>query len=96
MEFNFDFSSEKNEKLILERDVSFYTAIESIIDHGIMLDFEHPNKEKYPNQRMFVVEINSYTYCVPYVIDGNKYFLKTVYQNRDFMFLLDKETNDVS
>ena len=40
---------------------------------------------------MMIVNCNSYTYCVPYVIDGNTYFLKTIYPNRKLLYLIDKK-----
>ncbi len=90
----FDFDKGKNEIIFKERGVSFYQVIEVISEKGILLNIEHPNKEKYPNQKMFVIEINNYTYCVPYVIDGNKYFLKTIFPNRDFLYLLKEDKNE--
>lgn len=45
-------------------------------------DIEHPNKAKYPNQRVFVVEVDEYAYLVPYVESDNEIFLKTVIPSR--------------
>ena len=45
----FDFNKNKNEKLFRERGVSFYNVIEVIAENGVLLNFEHPNKEKYPD-----------------------------------------------
>ena len=92
MEFDFDY--EKNKLLLERRGVSFFQVIEVITEKGVLIDIEHPNKLKYPNQRMFVVEINNYTYSVPYVIDKNRYWLKTIYPNRKFQYLLEKEDED--
>ena len=44
---------------------------------------EHPNKQKYPNQRIFIVEVRDYAYIVPFVEDEEKYFLKTIYPSRE-------------
>ncbi len=84
----FDFDKAKNDMLIRERGVSFYQIMESIAEKGILLNIEHPNKEKYPNQFMFVVEYNNYTYCVPYIKTDNVIFMKTIFPNRDFIYLL--------
>ena len=92
MEFDFDY--EKNKLLLERRGVSFFQVIEVIAEKGVLIDIEHPNKLKYPNQRMFVVEINNYTYSVQYVIDKNRYWLKTIYPNRKFQYLLEKEDED--
>ncbi|MFA5804385.1 MAG: hypothetical protein WC879_07055 [Melioribacteraceae bacterium] len=44
---------------------------------------EHSNKQKYPNQKMFIVEVRDYAYIVPFVEDEEKYFLKTIYPSRE-------------
>jgi uncharacterized DUF497 family protein len=87
-----DFSNNKNKKLFEERGITFQDAIEAISEKGILKYFDHPNKLKYPNQKILVVEINNYTYCVPHIIDNDneKIFLKTVIPNRKFMYLLEK------
>ncbi len=43
---------------------------------------EHPNKKKYQNQRIFIVEINDYAYLVPFVEDERIIFLKTIIPSR--------------
>ena len=87
----FDFNKEKNEILFKERGISFYQIIEAIAENGILLNVKHPNEEKYPDQWMMIVNYNDYTYCVPYVLDGSTYFLKTIFPNRKFLYLLDSQ-----
>ena len=58
-------------------DIVFYLQHDTLLD-----DIEHPNKEKYPNQRVFVLDIDGYVYLVPYVEDRNEIFLKTVIPSR--------------
>jgi len=70
----FDYNKDKNRLLFDERGVTFQDAIHSIAEKGVLADFPHPNTERYPNQRILVVEINEYTYCVPYVIDSEDAF----------------------
>ena len=89
----FDFSEDKNEQLFRERGITFQDAICSIEKNGVLADFPHPNVDKYPNQRIFVVVISGYTYCAPYVIDGEIIFLKTLFPNRKFLPLLE-DKND--
>ena len=64
-------------------------VIASIADSGILLNFDHPNQQKYPNQKVLVVEIDGYAYCVPYVVNGSTWFLKTIYPSRRFKYLLE-------
>ena len=40
------------------------------------------NAKKYKNQGIFVVEINKYIYLVPFVENGPKIFLKTIFPSR--------------
>jgi len=88
---NFDFNKEKNEILFQERGITFQNVIDAIFDKGILADFPHPNKEKYPNQNILVVEIDGYTHCVPYVENGNTIFMKTIFPSRKFMKLLENK-----
>jgi len=43
---------------------------------------KHPNKDKYPNQKIFIVEINDYAYMIPYVESEEEVFLKTIIPSR--------------
>jgi uncharacterized DUF497 family protein len=86
MEFMFD--ADKNLKLQQERHVTFEQVIEAILDDKVLLDTAHPNQAKYPHQRLMVVELNQYTYAVPYLIDGDGFVLKTIYPDRRYKKLL--------
>ena len=78
----FDWDDEKNERLKKERDISFEEVIIEIFEGNILADVKHPNKVRYPNQRMFIVGIDNYAYLVSYVEDKEKVFLKTVMPSR--------------
>ncbi len=53
------------------------------MQQGALLDdIEHPNSAKYPNQRVFVINIDDYAYLVPYVESTKEIFLKTVIPSR--------------
>lgn len=78
----FDWNKEKNELLKSERGISF-GEVAAIIAGGEVLDtVDHTDRKKYPNQRMYVVEINYYAYLVPFVEDEQKIFLKTIIPSR--------------
>jgi uncharacterized DUF497 family protein len=52
----YQWNHEKNEKLKLERGISFEQVVMHI-ERGDLLDIvRHPNQSKYPNQRLLVVE----------------------------------------
>lgn len=74
MSIFYDWDSDKNEKLIAERGVSFEEVI-ALLECGDILDvIEHPNKEKYSHQKIYVVEINSYVYLVPFIKNKDTIF----------------------
>ena len=79
----FTFSPVKNLQLKQERNISFEEII-AAIEAGELLDVvEHPNQEKYANQRIYVVYAKEYVYLVPFVKDGEeKVFLKTIIPSR--------------
>jgi len=78
----FDWDFQKDEHLKQERDISFEDILIAIDDGNLLDVIEHPNKKKYPNQKLFVVDINDYAYLVPFTEDEEKYFLKTVFPSR--------------
>jgi hypothetical protein len=72
----------KNDFLRSERDVSF-EEVEMAIEQGNLLDIvAHPNRTKYPNQKIFVVRLLDYVYLVPFVEDQSSFFLKTIIPSR--------------
>ncbi len=78
----FDWDEKKNAKLKELREVSF-EDVQIAVELGKVLDdIEHPNKKRYSNQRILVVEIENYAYYVPYVEDQDKIFLKTIFPSR--------------
>lgn len=78
----FSWDTEKNELLKKERGVSFEEVV-FYIERGDLLDvLEHPNQERYPGQRMFVVTIDDYAYLVPFVESEAEVFLKTIIPSR--------------
>ena len=89
MEFTFD--SKKNEVLMSKRGVTFPMVIEAIAEKGVLADFANPNQDKYPRQRVMVVALEGYAYCVPYSVEGDVWRLKTIYPSRRFKYLLKGE-----
>lgn len=79
----FDWSEEKNKLLLETRKISFEEIILAISSGKLLDVVEHPNKNKYPNQKMLIVEVKNYAYIVPLVEDNEKYFLKTIYPSRE-------------
>ena len=78
----FNWNDEKNQQLIAERDVSFEDIVYYIQQGQLLDDLENSNQEKYPDQRIFIVEVDSYAYLVPYVENDEEIFLKTIIPSR--------------
>ncbi len=72
----------KTQKLLLEKGLSFEMIVEYIQTGFLIDDISHPNQEKYPHQRMLVVNVNEYICVVPYVEKENELFLKTIILSR--------------
>lgn len=80
---SYSFSPEKNHKLIEERGISFEEIISAIENDQILDIVEHPNPEKYENQKIYVVAAREYVYLVPFVADeAGNVFLKTIIPSR--------------
>ena len=78
----FSWNNEKNDQLKRERNISFEEVLYYIV-RGELLDIlEHPKREKYPNQKIFVINIRDYVYMVPFVESEDEIFLKTIIPSR--------------
>lgn len=91
---DFIYDEKKNQILFDKRGLTFEQAIEIISEEGILLDFQHPNFEEYPNQRIMVISINNYPHCIPYVMDSEKFVLKTIFKDRRFKYLLENKNGN--
>lgn len=67
-----------------QRGVCFEDVILSL-ENGNLLDIvPHFNLEKYPNQKLLILNIQSYTYYVPFVENDEKVFLKNIIPSRKY------------
>ena len=78
----FNWSAEKNQQLMSDRGVSFENVLFALQSGGLLDDGSHPNQQKYPSQRLFVVRIDDYAWLVPYVENDSEIFLKTIIPSR--------------
>ena len=74
---HFAWNSEKNAQLVRERGISFERVIYHIERNEILDIVKHPNSSKYPNQRIFILDIGNYAYLVPFLETESEIFLKT-------------------
>jgi len=78
----YQWSTEKNRILKQKRGVTFEQAVMHI-ENGDILDLiDHPNKTRYANQQIIVININEYAYAVPFVQQNEIRFLKTIVPSR--------------
>ncbi|HNZ26594.1 MAG TPA: BrnT family toxin [Spirochaetota bacterium] len=79
---DFDWDNEKNNILINERNISFEEITVAINEDKIVNVYEHPNQNKYPDQKIYEIELNDYIYLVPFIESKDKIFLKTIIPSR--------------
>jgi len=78
---NINWNQEKNIKLIQERGFSFELCLIKI-ESGEILDILENKNHK--NQKIFILEIESYIYLIPFVENEKEVFLKTIIPSRKF------------
>ena len=70
----FERSYEKNLLLKKQRGICF-EDVEIAIAEGRLIDvILHHNKDKYPHQKILIVEVHSYIYYVPFVKNEEDFF----------------------
>ena len=57
-------------------------VLEKLLSGEILGRKSHPNSDKYPNQKIFVLELKSYICYVPFVENETEIFLKTIIPSR--------------
>lgn len=79
---NFRFNDEKNTLLKQQRGVCFEDVITQLYEGRVLDIIKHPNTQKYPEQKLYIVELFGYVYMVPFVKNNNEIFLKTIVPSR--------------
>lgn len=59
--------------------IGFEDCVIAIEEGRVLDDLPHPTRK---NQRILVLEMNNYTYVVPYIVEEEGIFLKTVFPSR--------------
>lgn len=78
----YDWDPDKNEWLKKERKISFEVVVFHLSAGDVWKVADHPNQSDYPGQRIYFVNIDGYVYMVPYVIEEDHIFLKTIIPSR--------------
>ena len=78
----FKWNVEKNELLEKTRGITFEEIVQRISSGAKVIETDHPNKRKYPNQKIMIVDVDGYAYLIPYILENEEYFLKTIIPSR--------------
>jgi uncharacterized DUF497 family protein len=76
----YNWNADKNQFLLKERGISFERIVFEISIGNELTVLEHPNQEKYPGQRISLVQVDDYVYAVPFVESETEIFLKPLFQ----------------
>jgi hypothetical protein len=90
----FRWSDEKNLQLYRQRGMTFEDVVAAIEQGKLIDDIPHPDTARFGHQRMLVVEIKEYACLVPYVLEDDAKFLKTIYRSRKADRLYAKREED--
>ena len=78
----FDWNPEKNAFLEREREIGFEEVVFHIQNGDVLAILKHPHPERYPNQKIIVLNVEGYVYLVPYAKEQGKRFFKTIIPSR--------------
>jgi uncharacterized DUF497 family protein len=78
----FNWDPDKNRLLQRERGISFERIVFEISSGNELAVLEQPNQEKYPGQRISMVQVDDYVCAVPFVETDTEIFLKTIIPSR--------------
>jgi len=78
----FNWNAEKNQLLICERGISFERIVFEIAGGNELAVLEHLNQEKYPGQKISMVQVDDYVFAVPFIETEAEIFLKTIIPSR--------------
>ncbi len=78
----YDWNAEKNEWLKNERNVSFEQIIIHLSRGDVWKIADHPDQSNYPGQKLYFVIVDGYIYIVPYVVEKEHIYLKTIIPSR--------------
>lgn len=84
-------SDDKNRILKQTRNVSFEDVENAIMNDNILDILPHHNQEKFSHQELMIVQINHYTYYVPFVMNEEEIFLKNIIPSRKYHKKYSKE-----
>lgn len=79
---DFDWNDEKNLFLEKTRGIGFADVVLHVHNGDVLDIIRHPNRERYRNQKVIVLNVDGYVYLVPYAKEKGTRFLKTIIPSR--------------
>lgn len=76
-----EYNLEKRQKLIEERGIDLLEIVYIIESENYIEILENPTR---PNQKLFILNLNGYVCCVPFVEEEEKIFLKAARYDRRY------------
>ena len=77
-------NKDKNKTLKEERGICFEDIVLRINTGHVLGIVDHPNQEKYPNQMIMIINVDGYAYMVPFILQKEGIFLKTIIPSRKY------------
>jgi uncharacterized DUF497 family protein len=78
----YNWNVEKNNKLKTERGLCFEDIMYHIEKGHVLEIIEHPDRKKYRNQKIYLINIDNYVYLIPFIETEKEIFLKTIIPSR--------------
>ncbi|MDP8219153.1 MAG: hypothetical protein P9M03_10555 [Candidatus Theseobacter exili] len=69
-----------------DKNIYFEEIVLCLSEGKVHTILDHPNKEKYKNQKLYIIEYKNNIYVVPFVTNDidEEIFLKTIYPSREY------------
>ena len=90
----YEWNSAKNELLKRERNISFEKILFHLSEGDLWKIADHPNQKDYPGKKIYFVIIDGYIHMVPFIIDDEYIFLKTIIPSRKATKNYNQENGD--
>ncbi len=90
----FDWNPKKNEWLKKTGNISFEQVIFHLSQGDVWKITDHPDQKKYPGQKIYFILVEEYIYMIPYVIQKDCIFLKTIIPSRKATKVYQKERGE--
>jgi hypothetical protein len=78
----FNWNPEKNQLLLPEHGILFERIVFEIASGNELAVLDHPNQEKYPGQKISMVQVEDDVYADPFIETDLEIFLKTIIPSR--------------